>query len=235
MPTVSARALAALPAVIVGVVVFLVLVFVDPVIAIVAGLVVGGVVVFAVEATATGRALAALGGVPIEEGSEPRLESLVESVCAGHGINEPGLYLAKTAAVDAAVVGRSDDTRLVVTRGLLDELDRLELEAVVARELSMFGTGVQASTVLASVGGLLGPLGGALRERLLDDRRFVAADFDAVGVTRYPPALAAAFEKAAAVDRVPHNAAADHLWMVGSGTDSVQPELSERVDGLLEL
>ena len=235
MPTVSARALAALPAAVVGLIVLIVLVFVDPIIAVVAALVVGVAVFFAVEATATGRALAALGGGPIEECSEPRLESLVESVCASHGINESDLYLTETSAVDAAVVGRSDDTRLVVTRGLLDKLDRLELEAVVARELSMFGTGVHASTVLASIGGVLGPIGGALRERLLDDRRFVAADFDAVGVTRYPPALAGAFEKAAAAARVTHHAAADHLWMVGSGTDSVQPELRERVDALLEL
>ena len=235
MPTVSARALAAIPAAIVGVVVLLVLVFVDPIIAIVAGLVAGVAVFFAVQATATNRALSALGATPIEEGAEPRLESLVESVCASHGINEPGLYLAATSAVDAAVVGRSDDTRLVVTRGLLDDLDRLELEAVVARELSMFGTGVQASTVLASIGGLLGPIGGRLRERLLDDRRFVSADFDAVSVTRYPPALAGAFEKAAASARVTHHAAADHLWMIGSGTDAAQPDLSERVDGLLEL
>ena len=49
-------------------------------------------------------------------------------------------------------------------------IDRLELEAVIARELSMFGSGVFAGTVLASLGGLLGPAGGLLRARLLDDR-----------------------------------------------------------------
>ena len=68
-------------------------------------------------------------------------------------------------------------------------LDRLELEAVVARELSMFGSGVHAATMLAAVGSMFGPLGARLRERTLDDRRFVLADFEAVAVTRYPPAL----------------------------------------------
>lgn len=235
MPTVSARALAALPAVLVGVVVLLVLVFVQPLVAVVAALVVGVVVFVLVERSATSRALAALDVAPLEEGVQPRLESLVESVCASHGINEPEVYVAPTTAIDAAVVGRSDDTRLVVTQGLLDSLDRLELEAVIARELSMFGSGVHASTVLASVGGLLGPLGARLRERLLDDRRYVAADFDAVGVTRYPPALAAAFEKASASARVRHHQAADHLWMIGSGANPTQPDLGERVDALLEL
>ena len=235
MPTVSARAIAAIPAIVVGLVVLIALVFVDPIVAVVVALILGGLTLVLVQRTATGRVLTALSAEPLEEGVEPRLESLVESICASHGINEPGLYVAKTTAMDAAVVGRSDDTRLVVTRGLLDQLDRLELEAVIARELSMFGSGVFAGTVLASVGGLVGPLGGQLRARLLDDRRFVTADFDAVGVTRYPPALAAAFAKAVESARVTHRPASDHLWMIGSGTDPVQPGLGERVDALLEL
>lgn len=235
MPTVSARAIAAIPAVLVGLVVLIALVFVDPIVAVVAALILGGITLVLVQRTATGRVLSALNAEPLDEGVEPRLESLVESICASHGINEPGLYVAKTTAMDAAVVGRSDDTRLVVTQGLLDQLDRLELEAVIARELSMFGSGVFAGTVLASVGGLVGPLGGHLRARLLDDRRFVTADFDAVGVTRYPPALAAAFAKSVDSARVTHRPASDHLWMIGSGTDPVQPGLGERVDALLEL
>ena len=58
---------------------------------------------------------------------------------------------------------------------------------------------------------------------------------DAVGVTRYPPALASAFEKAIESARISHNARTDHLWMIGSGIDSVQPEMRERVDALREL
>lgn len=235
MPTMSASAIAAIPALLVGLVVLIALVFVDLIIAVVAAIVLGGLIFVLVQRTATSRVLYALSAEPLDDGVEPRLESLVESICASHGINEPGLYVAKTTAMDAAVVGRSNDTRLVVTQGLLDRLDRLELEAVIARELSMFGSGVFAGTVLASLGGLLGPAGGLLRAQLLDDRRFVTADFDAVGVTRYPPALAAAFAKAVESARVTHRPASDHLWMIGSGTDPVQPGLGERVDALLEL
>lgn len=233
MPTVSARALAALPSVVVALLVLVVLVLVQPIVALVVALVVGAALFLFVLRGATGRALRALAAEPLAEGAEPRLESLVESICASHGISEPDLYIVSSDALDAAVVGRSDDTRLVVTSGLLRGLDRLELEAVVARELSMFGSGVHAATMLASVGGLLGPLGARLRERALDDRRFVSADFDAVAVTRYPPALAAAFAKAADGPRVTPVAASDHLWMIGSG--AAQPDLRERVDGLLEL
>lgn len=235
MPTVSPRALAAIPAVTIGVVVAVALAFVQPVVAVGAGVLVAIAVFVVALRGATARALVALGATPLTAGAEPRLESLVESICASHGVSEPGIYVCEIPGVDAAVVGRSDDTRLVVTRGLLDRLDRLELEAVVARELSMFGSGVQAATMLASIGPWLGPIGARLRRRTLDHRRFVLADFAAVSVTRYPPALAAAFEKAATTPRVPHRVVSDHLWMIGSGETAVQPDLGERVDALLEL
>ena len=60
-------------------------------------------------------ALRALGAFPLDEGSEPRLESLVESICASHGIAEPILYVVESSAIDAAVVGKPDDTHLIVT------------------------------------------------------------------------------------------------------------------------
>lgn len=236
MPTVNARALAAIPAVAIGVLVaIIVALVVDPLIGLILGVVVAAVVFWLVLGRATASALSALGATPLAEGVEPRLESLVESVCASHGIAEPTLYTVAVTAIDAAVAGSSDDTRLIVTTGLLRDLDRLEMEAVIARELSMFGNGIQAATTLTSVAPWIGPLGATLRDRLLDDRRLVRADFDAVSVTRYPPALASAFEKAAAGPRVTHVARADHLWMIGSGTTTVQPDVHERVDALREL
>ena len=236
MPTVSARAIAAAPAAVIGVLVLIVLaVAVDPLIGLVSAVLVAGIVLWLIVGRATASALGALGATPLPEGSEPRLESLVESVCASHGIAEPSLYVVGSSAIDAAVVGRSDDTHLVVTRGMLSDLDRLELEAVIARELSMFGSGIQSATVLVSVAPWIGPFAANLRARLLDDRRLVRADFDAVSVTRYPPALAAALEKAGDAARVEHSPRADHLWMVGSGATSVQPAVADRVDAIREL
>ena len=236
MPTVSARSIAALPAALYGVVWFCIgFVLIHPLAGLALGLVVAGLVMWLIVGRATASALGSLDATPLAEGLEPRIESLVESVCASHGIAEPTLHIVASDAVDAAVVGKSDDTHLVVTRGLLDRLDRLEMEAVIARELSMFGSGIQAATVLTSVAPWVGPLGARLRDRLLDDRRLVRADFDAVEVTRYPPALASAFEKAASATRVPHVVRADHLWMIGSGHTLVQPDVTERVDALREL
>ena len=224
MPTVSSCALAAIPAVPLGLFVAIVLaVVVHPVAGFVFGVVVGAALFFWVLNGAGGPALRALGAFPLDEGSEPRLESLVESICASHGIAEPILYVVESSAIDAAVVGKPDDT----------PLERLESDAVIARQMTLFGNGVSAATTLTSPA--LGPLAAGLRKRLLNDRRLVRADFDAVGVTRYPPALASAFEKVIESARISHNARTDHLWMIGSGIDSVQPEMRERVDALREL
>ena len=207
------------------------------IIALVFGLAASFVVMLMLERRAPEAALRSLGAKPLPEGTEPRLESLVESVCASHGISEPKLYIVESRAPDAAVAGDSGDTRLIVTTGALRQLDRLELEAVVARELVQFGSGIRAATILAAVSPLYGPFAARVRAYVLDDRRLARVDIDGVQLTRYPPALAAAFEKAAASDGVPDRPASRHLWLVGpSGVvDAIQPALGERIDTLREL
>ena len=201
------------------------------------GLAVAVAVMLLLERRAPEAALKSLGAIPIEEGAEPRLESLVESICASHGISEPKLYLVESRAPDAAVAGHTGDTRLIVTTGALRQLDRLELEAVVARELVQFGSGIHAATVLTAVAPLYGPFADRVRDKVLDDRRLARVDIDGVQLTRYPPALAAAFEKAAASDGVPDRPASRHLWLVGPQgvSGAVQPALGERIDTLREL
>ena len=107
MPSVSARTIASIPALFVGLVVLVALAAIDLIVALVAAVALAGLTLVLVQRTATNRVLSALNAAQLEEGVEPRLESLVESICASHGINEPGLYVAKTTAMDAAVVGRS--------------------------------------------------------------------------------------------------------------------------------
>ena len=102
MPTMSSRALAAIPAVPLGVIVAIVLtVAVHPVAGFVFGVVVGAALFFWVLNGAVGPALRALGAFPLDEGSEPRLESLVESICAGHGTGSQSLIVSVAMAAAA--------------------------------------------------------------------------------------------------------------------------------------
>ena len=147
MPNVAPRLLLVAPAVVAFLFVTLLVGLLAPgslswIIGLAIGLVVAATAMLLIERRAPEVALRSLGAKPIAPGAEPRLESLVESVCASHGISEPKLYLVESRAPDAAVAGSVSDTRLVLTTGALRQLDRLELEAVVARELVQFGSGI---------------------------------------------------------------------------------------------
>lgn len=64
----------------------------------------------------------------------------VENLCIGAGLPMPKLYVIDNWIPNAFCVGFSpDQASLVVTKGLLNLLDRLELEGVIAHELSHIG------------------------------------------------------------------------------------------------
>jgi heat shock protein HtpX len=82
-------------------------------------------------------ALGAAGARPIRAGEHPRLEAMVERLCALADVAAPRLALADTDVPNAFSAGRSPRNAVViVTRGLLERLDDEELEAVLAHELA---------------------------------------------------------------------------------------------------
>ena len=191
---------------------------------------------------APGLALEYLAAEPIDPTDEPRLVNVVEGLCATYGHPEPKLYRVESDSPNAAILGRSsDDAHLVVTNGLLDSLDRLELEAVVARLLSQLKLGIEAGTVLVAVAKIVSPLGlrDRVLERALDRSSMIAIDLDAVRMTRYPPALASAYETAADIRPIDSTPVADHLWVLGTTSGRprgvAHPPLADRIDVLREL
>lgn len=187
-------------------------------------------------------ALAALGARPLTRGEYPRLENLVEGLCTTHGFNRPSLHVVETAAINAASAGRHPHAaHLIVTRGALTELDRLELEAVVARQLCEIRRGVAIHTARASVARI--PAVGAIAVRLAGDAsghdRVTDIDIEAVRLTSYPPALASALSKAEAAAGPKASGAAGQLWFATPrGARSVaraQPSMAQRIDLLGEI
>ena len=242
MPTAAPRLVLLIPAIVAGLPVaafFLLWEQFDPriVFGAAAGAATVAGVVMLLDRRASHAVLSTLGAQQVSPGTEPRLESLVASLCASHGIAEPSLHLVDSEAPDAAVVGRGNETQLVVTSGALRQLDRLELEAVVARQLAQSTAGVHAATTLASVGPLLGPLAKLVRRAQLDSQRLAVADVQGVLMTRYPPALVTALQKAARGGGIAGTGSTLHLWMIGplDDTAGVQPPLQDRIDALREL
>ena len=71
---------------------------------------------------------------------EPELRHVVEALAIGLGIPVPKLYVIEDSAPNAFATGRDPQhASVAVTRGLLDKLDRTELEGVIAHELSHVG------------------------------------------------------------------------------------------------
>lgn len=102
-------------------------------------------------------ALALTAARPIADGEQPRLRNTVAGLATTVGIPEPALWIVDDAAADACAVAQSiDSAALVVTSGLIDDLTLIELEAVLARELSRIRRGEAAVGALAvtCLGGL---------------------------------------------------------------------------------
>jgi heat shock protein HtpX len=68
---------------------------------------------------------------------EPRLHNVVEGLSIAAGIPKPRVYVVPEQAPNAFATGRDPEhSSIAVTRGLLDTMNRVELEGVIGPELS---------------------------------------------------------------------------------------------------
>ena len=74
---------------------------------------------------------------PADPKQYARLHNLVEGLCIAAGLPKPRVYVVSDAALNAFATGRSPrHAAIAVTSGLLDKMSRIELEGVLAHELS---------------------------------------------------------------------------------------------------
>jgi heat shock protein HtpX len=67
----------------------------------------------------------------------PRLHNVVEGLAIAAGIPKPRVYVVPEQAPNAFATGRNPEhSSVAVTQGLLDSMDRVELEGVIGHELS---------------------------------------------------------------------------------------------------
>ena len=77
---------------------------------------------------------------PIEKKDNPELYRLVENLCITAGLPLPRIYIIDSAQPNAFATGRNAQRAVIaVTKGLLEKLERVELEGVIAHELSHIG------------------------------------------------------------------------------------------------
>lgn len=171
---------------------------VGPVAGVVAAVVVAAAVAIGVAHRANRYVLRVIGGRRIDGSDLPRLSNLVEGLCATCGVRPPGLWLVTDPVPNACSVGRgTGPAALVVTSGLLDALDLLELEGVVAHELMHLkcqdaAVSEAAVAVLAPLVRITGHDG--IVHRALGRGREYRADQEAVSAVRSPRGLQRALE-----------------------------------------
>lgn len=205
------------------------------------GAVVAGVVAKFTPQWADGAALRTCDAVVAESGRYQRLHNLVEGLCIANGVPKPAVHVVESPALDACATGRDPKhASLVVTTGLLEHLDRVQLEGVVAHELAHVRrydtrTGVLAGFVLgAAWKGLAqwSPLR-RWRQSVIGEERELLADALACQMTRYPPGLLGAVRTMAEDgSRVGRPSAFDHLWAGRSGASAAA--LGTRIEMLRE-
>jgi heat shock protein HtpX len=111
--------------------------------------------------------LAATAARPIEEAAAGageadklklrQLENIVDEMAIAAGLPRPRVYVVPDADPNAFATGRGPEhSSLAVTRGLLDTLDREELQGVVAHEMSHIrNLDIRVMTVVAALAGAI--------------------------------------------------------------------------------
>jgi len=74
---------------------------------------------------------------PVTHEEEPRLHNIVEGLALAAGLPKPGVYVIPEKAPNAFATGRDPEhSSIAVTQGLLDTMNRVELEGVIGHEMS---------------------------------------------------------------------------------------------------
>ncbi|MFN3857867.1 MAG: M48 family metallopeptidase [Caulobacter sp.] len=99
----------------------------------------------------------ATGARPVSRQDEPELYNLLENLCISRGISTPSLRIIEAEGLNAFATGLHEGQYSIsVTRGLLNTLDRAELEAVLAHELThVMNRDVRTMVIAAVFAGII--------------------------------------------------------------------------------
>lgn len=81
--------------------------------------------------------LSGTGAIPISKQDQPEIYNLVENLCISRGLPVPKIYIINDDSLNAFATGRDPQhASVALTKGIVQKLERAELEGVVAHELA---------------------------------------------------------------------------------------------------
>jgi len=118
---------------------------------------VGLVIAVILYRSSTSIVLGISGARQVMKEDEPVLYRIVENLSIGSGLPMPKVWVIEDSAPNAFATGRNPgEAHVAATRGLLDKLEKRELEAVMAHEVSHVGNyDTRIMTIVAVVVGLV--------------------------------------------------------------------------------
>ena len=157
---------------------------------------------------------------PADDHLHARIINVVDGLCVVSGDRRPVIMVVHDRSAFVLASVDKNASILIVSDGLLDDLDRLELEAVAAHmlwrlrtgEVELTTYGIALTATMSRVG-----LGGVARRivaRILSDKNELWADIAACQTTRYPPALISALQKCAGASPAPIDPVLGPLMLV---------------------
>jgi hypothetical protein len=164
-------------------------------------------------------ALRSAGARKLQPDEQPRLTNIASGLATDLRAAVPSLFVIDRGGPNAFAC-KARGPAIAVSASLLDGYTRTELEAVIAHCLCRLAT---KEVDNASYGIALGPFGRGLVPRV-----GYADDVRAASLTRFPPALASAIEKAD-----PARGRSSALWFVGAGHVHRAPD--ERATAIRDL
>ena len=158
------------------------------------------------------------GARPLEPHDAPRFENIAAGLATDLGMSKPSLWIVEEGGPNAFVAW-SRGPHIGVTRAVLTDFTRTEVEAIVAHCLVRVASGeARASTMAAALRPL--PSGGS--------RVGGPLDVASASLTRYPPALASAIGKS-----MPRAGRFAGAWFSSEAPSHVPP--AERIAALDDL
>lgn len=140
--------------------------------------------------------------VPASESDHARLINVVDGLCVVSGDRRPPLFVvSESYPVALAVSAPKQQGVVVVSDGLLAEMDRVEIEAVMAHVLWRMRNGnIALTSYLIALKASLAKIGlrrvaDVIIGKLHEDKILLWSDISACQATRYPPALISALQK----------------------------------------
>ncbi len=168
------------------------------------------------------RILKQIGAIKLNARIEPRLFGLLENLCLAAGVSIPEVYITDDddCVNGLAIAMPAKKSALVFTTGVLSSLDRIELEAVVAAQVAALRRKEEKVSALAvklmAIPSLIRPSSAAFLLRLTGANRAFFVDQTAVLLTKYPPGLYSALNKAASMKEVPERLQGYVLTLTGA-------------------